>query len=130
MLSLNYIRENNRTIIAGLKKRQFKPISIIDEIMVLDQKRRNQKNEIDNILAQANQKANEIGMLFKQGKTEEADKLKSETVDFKEKSKILQESLQQTTAALNDLRTKVPNIPHDLVPNGTSEKDNEIVLLV
>ena len=127
MLSLNYIRENNHTIIAGLKKRQFKPISIIDEIMVLDQKRRNQKNEIDNILAQANQKANEIGMLFKQGKTEEADKLKSETVDFKEKSKILQESLQQTTAALNDLRTKVPNIPHDLVPNGTSEKDNEIV---
>ena len=34
MLSLNYIRENNRTIIAGLKKRQFKPISIIDEISV------------------------------------------------------------------------------------------------
>ena len=127
MLSLNYIRENKHTILAGLEKRQFKPLSIIDEIIALDQKRREQKNELDNILAQANQKAKEIGMLFKQGKAEEANELKAATVAFKEKSKTLQESLQQTTAALHDLRTQTPNIPHDLVPNGTSEKDNKIV---
>ena len=127
MLSLNYIRENKHTILAGLEKRQFKPLSIIDEIIALDQKRREQKNELDNILAQANQKAKEIGMLFKQGKAEEANELKAATVAFKEKSKTLQESLQQTTAALHDLRTQIPNIPHDLVPNGTSEKDNKIV---
>ena len=127
MLSLNYIRENKHTILAGLEKRQFKPLSIIDEIIALDQKRREQKNELDNILAQANQKAKEIGMLSKQGKAEEANELKAATVAFKEKSKTLQESLQQTTAALHDLRTQIPNIPHDLVPNGTSEKDNKIV---
>ena len=61
MLSLNYIRENKHTILAGLEKRQFKPLSIIDEIIALDQKRREQKNELDNILAQANQKARERG---------------------------------------------------------------------
>ena len=100
MLSLNYIRENKHTILAGLVKRQFKPLSIIDKIIALDQKRRKKKNELDFILTQANQKAKEIGILFKKGKAEEANELKAATVAFKENSKTLQESLRQTTAAL------------------------------
>ena len=83
-------------------------------------------------MTQANQKAKEIGILFKKGKAEEANELKAATVAFKEKSKTLQESLRQTTAALYNLRTLIPNIPHELVPNGSSnflEEDSSSKIL-
>jgi seryl-tRNA synthetase len=78
-------------------------------------------------LAKANSLAKEIGMLFKSGETAKANELKEETASIKELTKKLQEGLQLTAASLNELRTQIPNVPHESVPAGNSEEDNEEV---
>lgn len=127
MLSLQYIRENKVALKEALEKRQYKSITIVDDIITLDQTRRQQKNELDTLLAEANQAAKEIGMLYKQGQQEKANTLKAKSGALKEKSKELQETLQSTIDKLQGLRTQLPNVPHASVPSGYSEADNEVV---
>lgn len=125
MLALHYIRENKKVILEGLKKRNFKSPEKIEQLLELDQERRTQQATLDQHLAQANTLAKEIGMLFKSGETDKANELKKETSSLKELTKKLQEELQKTATTLNELRTQIPNVPHESVPAGSTEEDNE-----
>ena len=125
MLALNFIRENKEAILKGLEKRNFKQPELINEIIELDQERRIQQSTLDQQLASANKLAKEIGDLFKSGEIAKANILKEETLSLKTKTKTLQEQLQETIETLLDLRTQIPNIPHQSVPKGNSEDDNQ-----
>ena len=127
MLALQYIRENKEDVLEGLKKRGFKNLKIINRIINLDSERRTKQAELDKHLAESNQMAKEIGKLFKAGEIKEANVLKEKSLVYKVKTKKLQDQLQKTTSLLFDLRTQVPNIPHQSVPYGSSEEDNEEV---
>ena len=125
MLALNFIRENKEAILKGLEKRNFKQPELINKIIELDQERRIQQSTLDQQLASANKLAKEIGDLFKSGEIAKANILKEETLSLKTKTKALQEQLQETIETLLDLRTQIPNIPHQSVPKGNSEDDNQ-----
>jgi len=125
MLELQFIRENKEVILKGLEKRNFKQPELINEIIDLDKERRNQQATLDQQLAKANQLANKIGELFKSGKIEKATSLKEETSRIKKQTKTLQEKLQEISDILFELRTQIPNLPHESVPRGISEEDNE-----
>ena len=125
MLGLHFIRENKETILKGLEKRNFKQPELINKIIALDQDRRSLQSNLDQQLAGANKLAKEIGDLFKCGEIAKANVLKEETSSLKTKTKALQEQLQETAATLFDLRTQIPNIPHQSVPVGNSEDDNQ-----
>ena len=125
MLGLHFIRENKETILKGLEKRNFKQPELINKIVELDQDRRSLQSNLDQQLAGANKLAKEIGDLFKCGEIAKANVLKEETSSLKTKTKALQEQLQETAATLFDLRTQIPNIPHQSVPVGNSEDDNQ-----
>jgi seryl-tRNA synthetase len=125
MLALHFIRENKEAILKGLEKRNFKQPELINEIIELDQERRIQQSTLDQQLASANKLAKEIGDLFKSGEIAKANILKEETLSLKTKTKALQEQLQETIETLLDLRTQIPNIPHQSVPKGNSEDDNQ-----
>lgn len=127
MLQLTFVRENKDVVISGLKKRNFKDLQIIDEVIALDEKRRATQTELDNVLAESNSLSKEIGILFKSGETEKANLLKEKTVELKEKSKTLSDLLSETSEQLNELLYRIPNVPSDLVPFGNSETDNEVV---
>ena len=125
MLPLIYIRENQKAIKQGLAKRNFAQPELIVKIIELDQLRRNLQAELDEVLAKSNKLAKEIGALFKTGKAEEAKVLKKETKGLKQLSKNLQEELQEAEKVLMEVRTQIPNIPHESVTSGNSEEDNE-----
>jgi seryl-tRNA synthetase len=125
MLALQHIRENKYVILEGLKKRNFQSPEKIDQILELDQERRAQQANLDQHLAQANNLAKEIGMLFKKGEVAKANELKKETTSLKELTKKIQKKLQNTTVSLNELRIQIPNVPHESVPPGSGEEDNE-----
>ena len=127
MLQLNTIREEKDRVLAGLKKRNFKELGLIDEIIALDEKRRSTQLALDESLAQLNTLSKEIGSLFKSGETEKANALKAETATLKDTIKTLTDTLNGTIESLNELLYRVPNIPNDLVPEGTSEADNVVV---
>lgn len=127
MLQLNTIREEKDRVLSGLKKRNFKELHLIDNIIALDEKRRATQLSLDETLAKSNNLSKEIGALFKAGETDKANALKEQTATLKEDIKTLTDTLNTTVEQLNDLLYRVPNIPNELVPEGTSEADNVVV---
>lgn len=125
MLSLSFVRDHKEVVLKGLKKRGFKEFELIDRLIALDHDRRKTQASLDQKLAAANQKAKEIGALYKSGKAEEANQLKEETSSLKAETKVAQEDLQKIESDLLEIRTKIPNIPHESVPAGNTVDDNE-----
>ncbi|MDB4067997.1 serine--tRNA ligase [Flavobacteriaceae bacterium] len=125
MLQIQAIRAQEDAIITALKKRQIDAAPIVSKILEADQLRRATQTSLDENLARANQLAKEIGGLFKSGKAAEAQALKEESATLKEASKTLQVTLTQVSETLQDLLYTLPNVPHESVPSGKSEEDNE-----
>lgn len=127
MLQLQNIRENKESIITALKKRNIDAAPMIAKVLELDEKRRSIQTELDATLAESNKISKEIGILFKTGKVQEANVLKEKTAGLKEASKKLGDDLNLTADELQQQLYLIPNVPHESVPAGNSEEDNEEV---
>lgn len=125
MLQLQVLRENKDAIVTALKKRNFDAESLLETVLDLDEKRRSIQAKLDSALAESNKLSKEIGMLYKSGKAEETNLLKAKTADLKESSKQMGEDLNQAAEALQQNLYLIPNIPHESVPAGNSDEDNE-----
>jgi len=128
MLTTNFIRSNIELVKEGLKKRNFSDdnLSILQEIIDLDDLRKSQQTKLDEYLSEINKMSGQIGQLYKEGKRDEADALKDNVAKIKENSKGLEENAKQTKIELEEKLLSVPNVPNQLVPNGNSEEDNEV----
>jgi seryl-tRNA synthetase len=127
MLQVHQIRENKEAFIQALAKRGLDAANDLEAVLTTDEIRRSTQAELDETLAKLNTLSKEIGQLFKSGQVEEANKLKGQTADLKESSKGLQEQLNQASDKLKELLYGLPNIPHELVPAGNDENDNQEV---
>jgi len=125
MLQIQAIRAHEDAIISALKKRNIDAAPIVKNIIDADQKRRATQTSLDENLSRANSIAKEIGSLFKEGKASETNVLKEESAELKAASKELQEQLATSSEALQDLLYTLPNVPHESVPSGSTEVDNE-----
>ena len=124
MLTLNLIRENSQRIIERLKVRNIDPGPVVNDILKLDESRRKLQGDVNARQNEMNTLSKSIGILFREGKTEEAEKAKTRTGEIKEQIKDLNDNLERTEKELNDLLVQLPNIPHESVPPGTSSADN------
>ena len=129
MLQIQQIKENKEATIAGLKKKHFKNAEeAVEQIIALDDKRRETQNELDSTLAKSNALAKEIGGLMKAGKKEEAEAAKAETSTLKARSKELDETLKSIESELYEVQVTLPNLPHSSVPEGKTPEENEVIL--
>lgn len=129
MLQIQQIKENKEATIAGLKKKHFKNAEeAVEQIIALDDKRRETQNELDSTLAKSNALAKEIGGLMKAGKKDEAEAAKAETSSLKTRSKELDESLKSIESELYEVLVTLPNLPHSSVPEGKTPEENEVIL--
>ena len=127
MLQIQFLRENKESVIEILKVKNFDASTIIDQVIALDDNRKSTQSSSDELLFRANAIAKEIGILFKSDKGEEANILKEESVQIKEKTKSLQSSLSEIESDIWKLLVQIPNIPHPSVPAGKSDADNEVI---
>ena len=128
MLQVAFIRENTEKVLKGLAKRNFNNAEeLVYKTLQADEERRAVQTELDAVLAESNTLSKDIGILFKNGETAKAAILKQKTLLLKDKSKDLSDTLQQKSKELQELLYLLPNIPSELVPEGTSAEDNEIV---
>jgi seryl-tRNA synthetase len=128
MLVVSEIAENLEKFAKSILKRNIDVSPKLKKILELDEKRRASQAKLDNILAESNQLAKEIGELFKIGESEKAITLKEKAALLKEESKKLATNLNELVGQLKITLLDVPNVPHDLVPSGNSEKDNLKIL--
>ena len=128
MLRVNFIRENKDRVLKGLKTRNFKDedLAIVDKIIALDETRKATQTALDSSLAETNRFSKEIGNLYKQGKREEADAIKSEVTELKAKQAELSATLNKAQEDLETELLNLPNVPHPTVPAGNTDEDNEV----
>ena len=124
MLNVSYIIENKKQVIKALSKRNFDATKIFEKLEDYNSKRKKNQLELENILSESNKLSKEIGILIKSGNKDQVDKIKEQTVKFKEITKELNSELNSIKDKILDLLFTIPNIPHEAVPIGNGEGDN------
>ena len=76
MLQVPYIKANREDATYQLAKRNIDAAPLFDEVLALDEKRRQTQTKLDQVLSESNTLSKEIGMLFKNGETQKANLLK------------------------------------------------------
>ena len=127
MLSIPFIREQRDQLIKRLKIKHFHEVEIIDAIIQGDNERRALQARQDHLQAELNARSREIGALYKEGNKAASDKAKEATARLKEEIRELQQAQQKAISTLQELLVQVPNIPHESVPSGKGEEDNELL---
>ena len=125
MLEVSYLRQHKEEAIERLSRRKLDATQNIEDILRLDEQRRQNQTDLDNVLAEANKLSKEIGQLFKEGKREEAEAAKSKSTELKERSKELESEQHQLKHALELQLMALPNAPHASVPTGSTAEENE-----
>ncbi len=128
MLLVKDIRDNVATMKASLTKRGWdeSKVAILDQIIELDDQRKKMQTLSDAELSKINTLSGEIGQLYKSGKPGEAEALKSQIADIKTTNESYVSQLKEAEEKLETHLLSVPNIPHESVPPGQTEDDNEV----
>ena len=128
MLTLKLISEETERVIKGLEKKHFKGAKdAVEKVLETDKRRREAQQKLDKNKQEANSMSKQIGMLMKDGKTQEAEEVKAKVAVYKENDKQLQTLMAEAEQELTALLCNIPNIPADNVPEGKDANDNVVV---
>ncbi len=127
MLSIQLFRQEKELVLAGLQKKNFSNIALVDTIIEVDELRRIAQQENDALAAIVNAASKEIGALMGKGEKEAAEALKQQVAQHKDQAKALQAKLSELDAKLQELLISLPNLPHSSVPVGKTPEENEVV---
>jgi seryl-tRNA synthetase len=127
MLTLKLLRENPDFVVERLAVKHFDAKEIVEAILEQDRLRRAYQTELDGCLAEQKNKAKEIGGLMKEGKKDEAEAAKAAVAQMKERSKELEQLMEESQTKQNDLLVLLPNLPSSIVPEGKVAEDNVVV---
>ena len=127
MLQLQVIRENPEEVIKALQKKHYAAAEEnVRKLIDLDAEKRSAQQELESIQQEVNKMSKEIGLLFKQGKKEEADALKEQTARHKDRNKELSGKVSDLEKEILALLYSIPNTPHESVPEGKDASENVI----
>lgn len=127
MLTLKLLSEQPDFVIERLAVKGFDAREAVARINVLNNNRKALQTELDACLAEQKVKASQIGALMKQGKKDEADKVKAEVAVLKERSKEIEKKSEENNRELDETIVLLPNIPAAIVPQGRTAEDNLVV---
>ena len=128
MLTLKLINEETERVVRGLEKKHFPQAKeAIDNVLVIDKRRRETQQDLDKCLNEQKILSGQIGKLMKEGKRDEAEQTKKAVASLKEQSKQLEEQMAKAQEEMTTLLCQIPNIPYDEVPEGSTAEDNHVV---
>ena len=127
MLQVQVLRQDPEGVKRKLAVKHFSGLTLVDEVLALDEERKKLQLESDNLQSKINASSKEIGQLMAKGEREAAAARKAEVAGFKSSLQPLADRLEQTEKSLQDKLIMLPNLPSDLVPAGKSAADNEVV---
>ena len=128
MLQIQQIRADKDSIIDRiLKIRKLDVTSQVNEIFDLDLKKRETQKILDDFSSKMNIISSQIGDCFKNGDVDKANNLKKETTELKDQIKSLKNTFNSFDNLIKELLYQIPNLPHDLVPPGKTDEDNQII---
>ncbi len=125
MIDIKFLRENPVVVKENIKKKfQDQKLSLVDEVIALDAKARNAKQEADELRANRNKISKEIGGLMAQGRKEEAEAKKAEVAAGAKRLAELEEQEAQLQEKILKIMMTIPNIIDPSVPIGKDDTEN------
>ncbi len=125
MIDIKFLRENPDIVKENIKKKfQDEKIPLVDEVIELDKKSREAQREADDLRAKMNKISKEIGALMGQGKKEEAEAVKKEVAEIKQKIKDLEPVEKELSEKVTSIMMRIPNIIDESVPIGKDDSCN------
>ncbi len=128
MLTLSQITQNTTDVIKGLEKKHFDNASqVIEDVIKLNDSRKETQTQLDENLSQQNKIAKSIGVLMRENKTTEAEDAKKQVASLKAVSTELQAKKHDLETRLQQVLYTIPNVPYPEVPEGATANDNVVV---
>lgn len=125
MIDIKFLREHPDIVKENIKKKfQDNKLILVDEVIDLDIKNREAKLNGDNLRAERKSLSSEIGNLMKQGKKEEAEKVKAKVQEINKKLENNESLESKYSSEINSRMMKIPNIIHESVPIGKDDSQN------
>lgn len=125
MLDLKFVRENPEIVKENIKNKfQDSKLSLVDEVITLDEQNRAAKQEGDALRAERNKLSKQIGALMGQGKKEEAEEMKRKVTDASDHLAQLEEKERELDERIKKIMMTIPNIIDPSVPIGKDDSEN------
>ncbi len=125
MIDIKAVRANPEAARAGLTKKRHDP-DLIDQLLAADDSRRRGQTEADRLRSTQKQ----AGQAIAQAGPDQKQALLKEMTQVKQQLSQIEAELQRATGSVEALLLDIPNFPHESVPAGTSESDDEVVATV
>ncbi len=125
MIDIKFLRENPDVVKENIKKKfQDQKLELVDKVIELDKESRQIKQESDDLRASRNTISKQIGVLMKEGKKEEAEKVKAEVTKNAERLSQLEEKQKEVDDQILNIMYQIPNIIDPSVPIGKDDSCN------
>ena len=125
MIDIKFLRENPDIVKQNIKNKfQMHKLPLVDEVIELDNKNRELKLHGDELRAQRNTLSNQIGGLMRDGKKDEAEKIKSEVKKINDELVENEKLENEYSEKVTSIMMKIPNIMHESVPIGKDDSEN------
>ena len=125
MLDIKFVRMNPDVVKENIKKKfQDEKLPLVDEVIELDQKNREIKQEVEALRADRNKISKEIGACMEQGKKEEAEELKKKVQVNADRVESLSAEEKEVEANIKKIMMTIPNIIDPSVPIGKDDSEN------
>lgn len=125
MIDIKLIREEKELVKENIKKKfQDEKLPLVDEIYELDMKYRNTKKEADDLRNKKNKLSDQIGIMMREGKLEEAKKIKEEVGAISFKIANLEAEEEKLENTIKEKMMMIPQMIDDSVPIGKDDSEN------
>ena len=125
MLDIKFVRENPEIVKQNIRNKfQDKKLPLVDEVLELDKRNREIKQEVEALRAERNKLSKEIGGMMKQGKKEEAEEVKRQVAASADRINELSAEEAEVEEKLKTNMMVIPNIIDPSVPIGKDDSEN------
>ena len=119
MLDIKFLRENPEIVKQNIRKKfQEQKLPMVDEVIALDKRNREIKNEVGALRANRNKLSKQIGVLMGQGKREEAEEIKKQVAAQADQVEALSQEEKEVEENIRRIMMVIPNIIDPSVPIG------------
>ena len=125
MLDIKFVRNNPEVVKQNIKNKfQDEKLPLVDEVLELDVKNREIKQEVEALRAEKNKASKQIGAMMAQGKKEEAEEMKKKVAESADRMEALSVEEKEVEEKIKKIMMTIPNIIDPSVPIGKDDSEN------
>ena len=125
MLDIKFVRSNPEIVKQNIRNKfQDEKLPLVDEVLELDVRNREIKQEVEALRAEKNKASKQIGAMMAQGKKEEAEALKKQVAESADRMEVLSKEEKDVEDKLKKIMMTIPNIIDPSVPIGKDDSEN------